>query len=139
MDSCGPGLTILFFLFHFIKNLISNSCILLSPWVRNYIRRDTIKPNWERIQKAKNEDEVWKIVNVITKPKEDKTWIQKEGNHTIICICKNGLVTLEVGCTKLSDLPHCGGWGVGGGQHLSSFKESFFAPSKNRTLTRELG
>ena len=35
---------------------------------------------------------------------------QSEHRKNDQIICKNGLVTLEVGFTKLSDFPHCGGW-----------------------------
>ena len=35
------------------------------------------------IEKAKSEDEVWKIVNKIAKSKDDKTWILKEGEEII--------------------------------------------------------
>ena len=45
--------------------------------------KDTIKHNGERISKAKREDKVWKIVNEVTKPREDKTWILKEDEEII--------------------------------------------------------
>ena len=51
--------------------------------VTNNIRRDKIQQNGERIEKAGREDEIWKIVNELTKPKEDKRWILKEGEQDI--------------------------------------------------------
>ena len=35
------------------------------------------------ISRAKREDEVWKIINEVTKPKEDKNWTLKEGDNII--------------------------------------------------------
>ena len=51
--------------------------------VMNNIRRDKIQHNGERITKAKREDEVWKIINEVTKPREDKLWTLKEGEEEI--------------------------------------------------------
>ena len=43
-----------------------------SQWdVTNKIRRDNSRNNKERIEKGKDENEIWKIVNKMTKPKKD--------------------------------------------------------------------
>lgn len=52
--------------------------------VTNAIRKDTIMQNGERIQKARREDEVWKVINDIIKPKEDKKWMLKEGDQEVL-------------------------------------------------------
>ena len=46
------------------------------------MRRETIKL-FKRISRAKNEDELCKIVNDITKHREDTTWMLKEGKEII--------------------------------------------------------
>ena len=51
--------------------------------ITNAVRKDNINYNGDRIRRAKKDDEVWKVVNEIMKPKEDKTWILKEGEEII--------------------------------------------------------
>ena len=50
---------------------------------KNYIRRDRIRQNGKRIARAKREDKFWKVINKVTKPKEDKQWALKEGEEEI--------------------------------------------------------
>ena len=49
----------------------------------NQIRKETIQNNGERIQKAGDENEVWKIVNEITNPREEKKWSLIENGETL--------------------------------------------------------
>ena len=48
----------------------------------NQIRIDNIRYNEDRIEKGKDENEIWKVVSDITKPNADHTWNMKteEGN-----------------------------------------------------------
>ena len=39
--------------------------------------------NGERIAKDKTEDEIWKVINEVTNPKEEKQWTFKEGEEEI--------------------------------------------------------
>ena len=53
--------------------------------VTNQIRKDTIAANGKRINEAKNEGEMWKIVNNITNPNADETtWKLKEGDKNTV-------------------------------------------------------
>ena len=45
--------------------------------ITNNIRRDNIHQNGERIAKAKGEDEIWKVINEVTKPRSEKVWTRK--------------------------------------------------------------
>ena len=48
--------------------------------VTNKVRQDTIEINEERIEKAGDENELWKIVNDITNPKAEASWkLEEEG------------------------------------------------------------
>ena len=47
------------------------------------IRDDQIKSNGRRIDEAKSEGEMWKIVNDISKPNADKEWKLIENNIVI--------------------------------------------------------
>ena len=49
-------------------------------------RQETIAHNGEKITRAKSKDEVWKIVNYIIEPKEDKKLTLKEGEKIIMPI-----------------------------------------------------
>jgi hypothetical protein len=51
--------------------------------ITNNIRRDNIHQNGERIAKAKGEDEIWKVINEVTKPRSEKVWMLKEGEKEI--------------------------------------------------------
>ena len=51
--------------------------------VTNEIRMDRIRQNGERIARARREDEVWKVLNEVTKPKEDKQWTLLEGGKEV--------------------------------------------------------
>jgi hypothetical protein len=50
--------------------------------VTNQIRKDTRQFNEERIDKAGDEKEIWKLVNEV-KPKEKNQWKLKEGEEVI--------------------------------------------------------
>ena len=45
------------------------------------MRKETIERNGERIEKAKNEKEMWNIVNDVTSSKKTSEWKLKEGNN----------------------------------------------------------
>ena len=47
------------------------------------IRKDTRQFNEERIDKAGDEKEIWKLVNEVIKPKEKNQWKLKEGEEVI--------------------------------------------------------
>jgi len=47
--------------------------------VTNQIRRDTQKHNEEKVDKAGDEKEIWKVVNQVLKPKEKSEWKLIEG------------------------------------------------------------
>ena len=51
--------------------------------VTNQIRKDTRQFNEERIDKAGDEKEIWKLVNEVIKPKEKNQWKLKEGEEVI--------------------------------------------------------
>ena len=51
--------------------------------VTNMIRQDERNLNQERMEKARTEDEVWKIVKEITEPKTEKHWRLTEGDRLI--------------------------------------------------------
>ena len=51
--------------------------------VTNQIRKDTRQFNEERINKAGDEKEIWKLVNEVIKPKEKNQWELKEGEEVI--------------------------------------------------------
>ena len=49
----------------------------------NLIRRDTVNANGKRIEEAKDENEIWRIVNDITKPKSSES-IKLNSNGSLI-------------------------------------------------------
>jgi hypothetical protein len=51
--------------------------------VSNQIKKDTRQFNEERIGKAGDEKEIWKVVNEVIKPKEKNQWKLKEGEEVI--------------------------------------------------------
>jgi hypothetical protein len=51
--------------------------------VTNQIKNDTRQFNEERIEKAGDENEIWKVVNEVIKPKEKNQWKLKEGDKDI--------------------------------------------------------
>ena len=51
--------------------------------VTNQIRRDTQKHNEEKVDKAGDEKEIWKVVNQVLKPKEKSEWKLIEGEQVI--------------------------------------------------------
>jgi hypothetical protein len=51
--------------------------------VTNLIRQDNLKYSEERIENAKDENEIWKVVNEITKPREETTWKLIEDEKSI--------------------------------------------------------
>ncbi len=51
--------------------------------VTNQIRKDTRQFNEERIDKAGDEKEIWKLVNEVIKPKEKNQLKLKEGEEVI--------------------------------------------------------
>ena len=65
------------------KKILHEKYKKLRNKVTNEIRKDTIRNNCERIEKADNEKEMWKIVNEVTKPKEDQVWRLKEESGVI--------------------------------------------------------
>ena len=46
--------------------------------INSLVKSDTIKYNNTRVEQAKDENELWKIVKEITKPKEENKWSLKE-------------------------------------------------------------
>ena len=51
--------------------------------VTNRIREDNKRSNDERIEKANDENEIWKVINEVNNPKKEETWKLKEGEETI--------------------------------------------------------
>ena len=51
--------------------------------INSLVKSDTIKYNNTRVEQAKDENELWKIVKEITKPKEENKWSLKEENEII--------------------------------------------------------
>lgn len=51
--------------------------------VTNNVRKDTIEYNEDRIEKAGDENKVWKVVNDITKPKTERGWELEEDGKEI--------------------------------------------------------
>ena len=47
------------------------------------VKNDTIKYNNERVEKAGDGNEIWKIVKDITSPKSDKQWVLIENGETL--------------------------------------------------------
>ena len=56
---------------------------LLRNKVNSMVKNDTIQYNNERVEKAGDENEIWKIVKEITSPKNDKQWILIEEGKKI--------------------------------------------------------
>ena len=68
------------------------------------VKKDTIKYNNERVEKAEDENEIWKIVNDITNPKCDKKWILEEQGVTIEDDQEVAEVFNDFFITKIRDL-----------------------------------
>jgi hypothetical protein len=51
--------------------------------VTSALKRDTRMRNEQRIEKAANENEVWKIVNEMTNPKTETKWKLKDNDREI--------------------------------------------------------
>ena len=49
----------------------------------NRVRQDTINLNKEQMKKAEDENELWEVVNDITKPKTEASWKLKENGKVI--------------------------------------------------------
>ena len=48
------------------------------------LRSDTIKQNGSKIEEAKDENEIWKIINNIKKPRSESEWKIKIEDKTTI-------------------------------------------------------
>ena len=48
------------------------------------VKNDSIQYNNVRVEKAEDENEIWKIVKDITNPNSETTWSLKEGDKIII-------------------------------------------------------
>jgi hypothetical protein len=65
------------------KIIIHERCKKLRNRVSNQIKKDTRQFNEERIDKAGDEKEIWKVVNEVIKPKEKNQWKLKEGGELL--------------------------------------------------------
>ena len=65
------------------KKILHDKYKKLRNRVTNQIRRDTRNFNEERIDKAGDEKEIWKLVNEVIKPKDKNQWKLKEGEEII--------------------------------------------------------
>jgi hypothetical protein len=73
-------------LIHFLPNekiIMHERYKKLRNRVTNQIRKDTRQFNEERIDKAGDEKEIWKVVNEVIKPKEKNQWKLKYGEEVI--------------------------------------------------------
>ena len=56
---------------------------VLRNQVNSALRKDSVDFNNNRITSAKDENEVWKVVNEVLQPKKENEWQLKEGSTTI--------------------------------------------------------
>lgn len=72
--------------------------------VNSLIKSDTIKYNNDRIEKAEDENEIWKIVNEVTNPKSESKWTLEENGEKVEDDLKIAEIFNEFFINKIKDI-----------------------------------